>query len=118
MSCGSVILSTVALVGVLTCGGCAPKGKFPVKKEIRAVTVLQEGQSPPASCVRVGPAQALGRDGETEERRYTAAIERLRRETMSQKGNLLQITSVLATSDGTATLVSGIVYRCGGPSGE
>jgi hypothetical protein len=37
---------------------------------------------------------------------------------MSQKGNLLQITSVLATSDGTATLVSGIVYRCGGPSGE
>jgi len=108
----------VALLAVLICGGCAPKGKFPVKKETRAVTVLQEGQSPPASCVRVGPAQALGRDGETEEQRYTAAIERLRRETMSQKGNLLQITSVLATSDGKSTLVSGIVYRCGGAPSE
>jgi len=118
MSCRRVILPVVALLALLLCGGCAPKGKFPVKKEARAVAVLQEGQSPPASCVRVGPAQALGRDGETEEQRYAGAIERLRRETMSQKGNLLQITSVLTISDGTAMLVSGVVYRCGSAPNE
>lgn len=108
-----IIVLPVLLVILVFCAACAPKGKFPVEKEARAVRVLQDGQSPPESCVRVGPAQALASEGETEDQRYAAAIERLRRETLSQKGNLLQITSVVTTLDGTGTLVSGVVYDCG-----
>ena len=113
MNCRRIMLLPVALAILLLCTECAPKGKFPVKKEAEAVMVLQKGRSLPASCVRVGPAQALASAGETEDQRYAAAIERLRRETLSQKGNLLQITSVVTTGDGTGTLVSGVVYDCG-----
>jgi hypothetical protein len=113
MNCRRIILPPVLLAILVSCTECAPEGKFPVKKEAKAVRVLQEGQSLPVSCVRVGPAQALASEGETEDQRYTAAIERLRRETLSQKGNLLQITSVVTTLNGTGTLVSGVVYDCG-----